>query len=327
MLITSDNLNNKLTTHKVYTLFGEEDLLINQSLDSVYNYLKEQGFSYKIPFDIGANSSFDAIHSEITNSSILSPNKILAIRISSTATKVTTNLNKIVQNLNDSVILVLIFAVDIAWQQRKTKWFIELNNNSLIIEHKKIEENQMFAWVKNQMQYLGLEVNAKVAEIIASNNIYNLPSAYNELQKIKFVYGTKHIDEDLVISQLGQNSKYNIYNLIDNALLGKSLVVNKIYKLKNFEQSYLINLLYNQLKQLINIQLYLKDKVSLDNALAKAKVWKIKESVIKFALSNNPYPKLQKLLLELGRIERSIKGRDYLDADVKLLELLLKLGK
>jgi DNA polymerase-3 subunit delta len=57
----------------------------------------------------------------------------------------------------------------------------------------------------------------------------------------------------------------------------------------------------------------LKTNQTIETVLRNHRVWQKRKPLISNALKKHSYQKLQKLLLTLGRIDRSIKGMDNLN--------------
>jgi DNA polymerase-3 subunit delta len=320
-----NSLADNLDLQNLYLLFGAEELLISQSKDKILKNLKNSGFENKYIFDIDAKFNFTELNNELVAGDLFSTKKIIQLNITSFGVKITKELTEIVENIKQGVV-VLIIAGKLTPAQQKTKWFSSINSQGLVINHKEIYPNQMQNFVILQMEKIGLIKNLEVAKIIAENNEGNLLNAFNEIQKLKFMFGSGEIDTNKFIEQSRQQSIYSPYALIDSAMLGNTNNVIKIYKVLKMDSNYLCSLLYGNVKQLIDIHLKIKQKVSLDNALSEVGVWSSKKSLFNSALKRHSYPVLQKILLKIGRVERSNKGMDNKNPNQELLTILLELS-
>jgi DNA polymerase-3 subunit delta len=325
MVIDSLQLGDNLHTHNLYFLFGNEPLLITQSTDSILNALQRQGYSTKVVFDIDARFNFSNLNNELVAGDLFSSKKIIRLNVSSFSAKITTQLEAITSDIKEGVAL-LIVANTLPPAQQKSAWFKSIIDNGVVVNHKEIYPNQMQQWVLAQMQNLGLKKNPQVAEIIARNNESNVLSAFNELQKLKFIFANNEINTQEFIQQNKQNSMYRPYHLIDTALLGNSQKVMEMFKVLKMDNNYLCSLLITQVKQLIAIHLQLKQNITLATAFKNCGVWSSKEKVVNIALKKHSYPILQKILLRLGRVDRSIKGLDTQDPQQELLTILLAIA-
>ena len=150
-----------------------------------------------------------------------------------------------------------------------------------------------------------------------------------EIQKLKIAYPDGHINPEEFLNQIDQQSHYSVFGLIDDALKGDSIKVNKIFNSLVDETTppvIIISSLYREIKSLITMSVELKDNESIDTILAKHRVWQKRKPLISNALNKHPYQRLQKMLLSLGRIDRSLKGMDNLNVYDELRSVLITLS-
>ena len=70
----------------------------------------------------------------------------------------------------------------------------------------------------------------------------------------------------------------------------------------------------------------LKTNQTIESILNNHRVWQKRRPLISNALKKHSYQKLQKLLLRLGRIDRSLKGMDNLDVYDELQNVVIALS-
>ena len=70
----------------------------------------------------------------------------------------------------------------------------------------------------------------------------------------------------------------------------------------------------------------LKTNQTIDSILNNHRVWQKRKPLITNALRTHNYQMLQKLLLRLGRIDRSLKGMDNLDVYDELQNVVISIS-
>ena len=113
-----------------------------------------------------------------------------------------------------------------------------------------------------------------------------------------------------------QQSQYSVFGMIDSALQGDSEKVNKIFKSLVEDATppvILISSLYREIKNLVTMAIELKTNQTIESVLSNHRVWQKRKPLISNALKKHSFQQLQKLLLTLGRIDRSLKGMDNLN--------------
>ena len=116
---------------------------------------------------------------------------------------------------------------------------------------------------------------------------------------------------------------------VDAALQGDTERVNKIFNSlvdDSIPPVILISSRYREIKNLATMSIELKTNDSIDFILNKHRVWQKRKPLISTALKKHSYQKLQKLLLNLGRIDSSLKGMDNLNVYDELQNVVISLS-
>ncbi len=320
----------KKTLESLYLVFGAELLLVEQSLTQIRIAAKKQGFGDKVSFEIDVNFDWNLIIAEIYAASLFSPKRIIECRLKTgkIGVKGAKALSEIATTLPDDIVLIIIVG-KLDSNQQKSKWFKVLKQNGNIVQHWDVKPKYLVGWITNHMNELGLDSNSEVAQSIAFCTQGNLLASMQEIQKLKIAYPDGKIDTKAYLEQANQQSKYTPYGLLDAALLGDVHQVLKIYPMllsDGVMPIQISNVLYKEIKSLIEMAIELKQVRQIDTIMQNHYVWKNRKPMVTHILKRFSYQGLQKLLLSLGRIERSIKGMDNLLVVNELRTLLLNLA-
>ncbi len=332
MNIKPERLQNSITEKlaSIYFAFGAEILLVEQSLSLIKATAKENGFNERFRFDIDGNFSWDSIFSLISSPSLFSEKRIIECRL--TTGKIGVKGSKALTELVESIpedILLIISSGKLEMSQQKSKWFKALDKNGIVIQHWEVQSNQLVGWITSNMSQLGLISNIEVANAIAYCTEGNLLATMQEIQKLKIAYPDGKINLQEYLNQIDQQSHYSVFGMIDSALQGDTDKVNKIFNSLVDDSTppvILIASLYREIKNLITMSIELKTNQSIDVILNNHRVWQKRKPLISIVLKKHGYQKLQKLLLKLGRIDRSLKGMDNLNVYDELQSVLLSLS-
>lgn len=324
----ANNLTSKLSA--LYFVFGPELLLIEQSLTHIRNAAKVQGFDDRVTFEVDGNFDWGAITAELSAASLFSPKRIIECRLKTgkIGVKGSKALTKIASNL-PADILFIVSTGKLDFAQQKAKWFKTLDANGVIVQVWEVQRDHLIGWIANHIRAEGLTANPKIAEGIAYFTEGNLFASMQEIQKLKMAYPDGNIDADAYLKQLNQQSHYTVYNLVDSALLGNSEQMLKIYATMTDDTAMPIMLsstLYREISTIIAMAIELQQVKQVESVMESHRVWKSRKPIIGTALRRLPYQHLQKMLLLLGRIDRSIKGMDNLNVINELRLLLLTLS-
>ena len=332
MNIKPEQLQNSLSKQiaSIYFAFGAEILLVEQSLSMIKEVARQDGFNERFRFDIDGNFSWENIISLISSPSLFAEKRILECRLTSgkIGVKGSKALTEIVETLPEDILLI-ISSGKLEMAQQKSKWFKALDKNGVIIQHWEVQSSQLVGWITRNMSQLGLESNTEVANAIAYCTEGNLLATMQEIQKLKIAYPDGKINLQQYLNQIDQQSQYTVFGMIDSALQGDTDKVNKIFRSLKDDSTppvILISSLYRELKNLVTMSIELKTNQTIESILNNHRVWQKRKPLISNALKKHSYQKLQKLLLKLGRIDRSLKGMDNLDVYDELQNVVISLS-
>ena len=117
--------------------------------------------------------------------------------------------------------------------------------------------------------------------------------------------------------------------MIDSALQGDTDKVNKIFNSlvdDSTQPVIIISSLYREIKNLVTMSIELRSNQTIESILNNHRVWQKRKPLISNVLKKNSYQRLQKLLLKLGRIDRSLKGMDNLNVYDELQNVVISLS-
>ena len=332
MNIKPEQLQNSLSNQlaSTYFAFGAEILLVEQSLSMIKGIARENGFKERFRFDIDGNFSWDSIISLISSPSLFAEKRIIECRLTTgkIGVKGSKALTEILETLPDDILLI-ISSGKLEMAQQKSKWFKTLDKKGIIIQHWEVQSNQLVGWITRNMSQLGLGSNIEVANAIAYCTEGNLLASMQEIQKLKIAYPDGKINLREYLNQIDQQSQYSVFGMIDSALQGDTDKVNKVFNSLVDDSTppvILVSSLYREIKNLVNMSIELKTNQTIESILNNHRVWQKRKPLISNALKKHSYQKLQKLLLRLGRIDRSLKGMDNLDVYDELQNVVIALS-
>ena len=313
-----------------YFAFGAEILLVEQSLSIIKAAARENDFSERFRFDIDGNFSWDSLISLISSPSLFAEKRIIECRLTSgkIGVKGSKALTDVVETLPADILLI-ISSGKLEMAQQKSKWFKALDKNGVIIQHWEVQSNQLVGWITGNMKQLGLDSNIEAANAIAYCTEGNLLATMQEIEKLKIAYPDGKINMEEYLDQIDQQSQYSVFGMIDSALQGDTYKVNKIFNSlvdDSIPPVILISSLYREIKNLVTMSIELKTNKSFELIFNKHRVWQKRKPFILNALKTHSYQKLQKLLLKLGRIDRSLKGMDNLNVYDELQNVVISLS-
>jgi len=295
----------QLKQHKispVYLISGDEFLLVQEACDFVRKLAIDSNYSEREVFHIETGFNWERFVASTSNSSLFGEKTLIELNLNG---KIGDIGSEVLQNYfqkpaKDKIILIIIGKLDAA--QQKTKWFKALDACGLVVQIWPIDASQMPAWIMKRLAQHNLKTNAQGVKILADYAAGNLLAAAQEIEKLSLIYGDGNITAEQIIAVITDNSRFNIFNLMDTALAGnKSLVLHILDNLKaeDTEPTIILWSIARELRVLINMSLG-----------AEQNVWDKRKALFRQALSRHKTNSLQNLLQQAASIDRIIKGAD-----------------
>ncbi len=116
-----------------------------------------------------------------------------------------------------------------------------------------------------------------------------------------------------IIAVITDNARFNVFNLLDTALAGKtSLVIRMLDNLKSegVEPTIILWAIARELRSLINMSFAIGQGVATEQVMAKSNVWTNRKALVKKALARHDLVGLQNLLKQVAQVDCIIKGAD-----------------
>ena len=297
MNISLENLNDALKKklHNHYLLSGDEPLLIQESLDLIRSAATKVGFNSKEIYNY-YNQKESCDWNEILRSqntlSLFSEKKILEIRLHSLrlGRSGSSSILDVLNNSNDDV-LIIISCPKLDKTANSSKWIKRIKEIGGIIQVWPIKGNQLSLWLKNKFREKNLTITQEAIDLLIDRVDGNLLAASQAVEKIYLSYQGKDINEKIIDAAISDDSRYNVFQLIDIALQGKLQLCLKILsKLKNegTDAVPIIALLIKEIRILATISGYIDEGLSKTGALTKAintrLIWQSRKDVVNTCL-------------------------------------------
>ncbi len=214
-------------------------------------------------------------------------------------------------NPQKSTILVICYkykSVD-----KRTSLYKQLDKKAVVLESKKIYDNQVSAWIDNYLKGKGYTIGPKASAILAESLGTSLSKITNELDKLMINLPPKaEVTLDIIQTNIGISKDFNVFEF-QNALAKKDVLkANRIvnYFGSNEKEHPLITtiaILYGYFTKLMLIH-YLPDKQNKSIAGLGIAFPFIED--YKTAVRNYPMDKLKRIFSYLREYDLKSKGVD-----------------
>ena len=306
--------------HSLYTLHGDETLLVQEAADLIRATARAQGYTERSVFTVaGAHFDWGEVLAAGGSMSLFADRQMVEVRIPSG--KPGKDGSAALQQLadtargNDSVLtLVLLPRLDKA--TRSSAWFAALDGQGVSLQIDSVERQALPQWIaqrlsQQQQRVLSGEEGQRTLQFFADRVEGNLLAAHQEIQKLGLLYPAGELSFEQVESAVLNVARYDVFKLSEAVLAGNAPRVQRMLDGLQAEGESEV-LVHYTLAEDIRALKRVKDAVTLGQPLPMAmreqRVWGLKERLFERALPRLTPMALDNLLHAAHTVDGLVKG-------------------
>jgi DNA polymerase-3 subunit delta len=330
MRIKLEQLAQHLQKHSasLYTLSGNEPLLILEAADLIRSHARQQGYTERELFIIDQYFNWSDLLNVGNSLSLFGNRRMLDIRIPSG--KPGKEGGKTIEaycNALPPETITLVTLPKVDRQGQATKWFKILEDTGVIIPVYRIEREQLPNWIGQRLAWQQQESDADTLQFLADRVEGNLLAAHQEIQKLALLYPQGHLTFNQVKDVVLNVARYDVYQLSE-AMISAD-IVRYIRILDGLHEEgtpplLILATLIEQIRQLITLRKGLDGGQPPVRLLQAARIWGDRQKTALAAAKRISLQSLMQGLSDAATIDRMIKGIAHGDTWDALLQLGLK---
>jgi DNA polymerase III subunit delta len=304
----------------LYTLHGDEPLLIQEAADAIRAAARSQGYTERSVHAVsGAHFDWGSVLAAGGSLSLFADRQILEVRIPSgkPGKDGSVALQQLAHSAvgNDSTLtLVLLPRLDKATQA--SAWFTALDGAGISIAPTPVDRQALPQWIA---QRLGLqqqrvasgEEGQRSLQFFADRVEGNLLAAHQEIQKLSLLHPAGELSLAQIESAVGNVARYDVFKLSEAVLGGQLARVQRMLDGLAAEGEAPV-LVHYTLAEDIRALKRVKDAMAggkpLPLALREQRVWGNKERLFERVLPRLSVSALQRLLHAAHQVDGIVKG-------------------
>jgi len=215
----------------------------------------------------------------------------------------------VAQCSTDNVLVIISGKLDS--YAKRAKWFKAITDHGVVLQVWPIEGNKLANWLRQRLQQKGMQVDELGLKLLLQRIEGNLLAAAQEIEKLYILYGPVKLTETQILSSVADNSRYDIFKLMDSILLGHSAKVIVILKSLMAEKLAVPVVLWaitRELRLLASLSFASSKKGRFDAVFQQYNIWDSKKNLYVQALSRAKLSDWQSLLKMCAIAEKQTKG-------------------
>ncbi len=303
----------------LYTLHGDEPLLIQEALDAIRVAARAQGFSERSSHTVsGAHFDWSEVLAAGGSLSLFSDKQILELRIPSgkPGKDGSVALQQLAQAAqgNDSVLTVVILPrLDRA--TKASAWFVALEAG-VTLEVSPVERAALPQWIAQRLAAQGQRVVAGVEgqrtlQFFADRVEGNLLAAHQEIQKLALLHPAGELGFEQIEGAVLNVARFDVFKLSEAVLAGQTARVQRMLEGLQAEGEAEV-LVHYTLAEDIRALKRVKDAIErgspLPMALREQRVWGNKERLFERVVPRLSSAALAQFLMDAHQVDGVVKG-------------------
>ena len=322
MQLTTARLIEQLSQdlRQLYTLHGDEALLLQEAADAIRASARSQGFIERHVFTVaGAHFDWSEIESACAAMSLFADKQLIDIRIPSgkPGKDGSEALQRIAQTCvgNDGV-LVLVSLPRLDKTAKSSGWFTALDTHGISLQIDPVERAALPAWIAQrlamqQQRVLAGEEGQRSLQFFADRVEGNLLAAHQEIQKLALLYPPQELSFEQIENAVLNVARFNVFKLSETVLAGQHQRVQRMLDGLRAEGASEV-LVHFALAEDIRALKRVKDAVAsgrpLPQVLREQRIWGPKERLFERVLPKLSPAMLDRLLQSAHQVDGVVKG-------------------
>ena len=309
----------------LYTLHGDEPLLIQEAADTIRSSARLQGFTERtVHTVVGAHFDWSEVLASGGSMSLFADKLLIEVRVPSgkpgkEGSQVLQQLAEAARDSDTTLTLVLLPRLDMATQ--KAAWFSALESFGVTVKVDPVERQALPAWIAQRLQQQGQRVLAgeagqRTLQFFADRVEGNLLAAHQEIQKLGLLYPAGELSLEQIENAVLNVARYTPFKLAEAVLGGQVLRVQRMLDglQAEGEAAVLVHwALAEDIRTLHRIKVAMDAGRPLPMALRENRVWGAKEKLVERALPLIRLTQLSRWLQDAHTVDGIVKGIKHPD--------------
>ena len=309
----------------LYTVHGDEALLVQEAADAIRAAARAQGFTERSVFVVsGAHFDWSAVRAAGRSQSLFAERQLLELRIPSGkpgkegAAALQQLADSAAQN-PDLLTLVLLPRLDAA--TLKSPWFTALAQHGPTLRIEAVERAQLPGWIAQRLQLQGQRVQngaegQRSLDFLADRVEGNLLAAHQEIQKLALLYPAGELGFEQIERAVLDVARHDPFKLAEAVLEAQPLRVQRMLDGLQADGSAAVLVhwaLAEDIRALWRVKSEQAQGKPLPLALREQRVWGAREKRFERVLPRLALAQLEHWLLAAHTVDGIVKGLRHPD--------------
>lgn len=319
MQLTADRLDAHLASQlaPLYTVYGDETLLVNEAVDAIRARARESGFDERDSHTVERGFDWSRLFADSRALSLFGGRRLIELRLpgGKPGRDGAEALAALPAQLSaDVMALIVLPRIDAATQ--KSAWFGALDRAGVTVRVDSVELEQLPRWIAARLQRHGLrlppgDAGRALLDFLVARVEGNLLAAHQEIEKLALLFPPGELDPEAVEQTVLNVARYSVFKLGEAVLGGDAARLLRMLRGLQAEgvPPVLVHwTLAEDVRAWLRIRQGLDAARPLPELLRANRIWGPKQKLLERVLPRLRTPELERLLLLAARCDLAVKG-------------------
>ncbi len=333
MTISSEDLAQHLKRNiaPLYSVFGDEPLLVIEAADRIRTSAREHGYSEREVLTAEQHFDWSRLRVSGVSQSLFASQRLLELRVPSGKPGIEGGkaLQEYCANLPPDTV-TLIQMPEIEWKSRKSAWFSALEAAGTMVEAKIVGIDRLPAWIASRLRMQQQSADEATLEFIAGKVEGNLLAAFQEVQKLALLFPAGELGFEQVKDAVLDVARFNVFDLGAVVLSGDSARLARTLDGLDGEgvaPQLVLWAMSEEIRTAGRVLAALSGGAPIQTALRDLRIWGPRQNLLQKHINRISQKQVEAALLHAARIDRMSKGLLKGDVWDELLQLGLRFAR
>ncbi|MGY8872707.1 MAG: DNA polymerase III subunit delta [Pseudomonadales bacterium] len=296
----------------VYLISGDEPLISAECCDQLRSAFRQKGFSEREVLHVEGQFKWEYLLECANALSLFAEQKLIEIRLGSH------KINKAASDIIQEYIahappenILLIIADKLDGGAKKSAWHKAIEQKGVCVEIWPVEINQLPGWIRHRASSKKMQLDDSAVQLLCDRVEGNLLAAKQELDKLHLLHPNGVLTAEQIVDAVSDNSRYDVYGLMDTIALGQSercIKILNVLRQEGIEPPIVLWALTREIRTLYAISQGLERGLAYDTICQKERIWGKRKQTLRRCAERLSLTTLEDLLKTSQQLDKVIKG-------------------
>jgi DNA polymerase-3 subunit delta len=327
--ISSDNLASTLTRDlkHVYLVSGDEPLLVGEAADAIRARARAAGFTERELHFVERGFDWSELRASSQTLSLFAEKRIIELRMPGSPGDDGTDwiMQVAEQAADDQLILIITGKLD--GRTQNSKWVTAIERAGVLVQVWPIDTAKLPGWIRERLSRKGFTADAAAVSMLADRVEGNLLAAHQEIEKLALLVPPGEVSAEAILEAVSMSARFDVLQLGEAAMRGhgaRALRILEGLRAEGVEATLVLWAINKDVQWIAKVLHHMRSGMNVDAAMNAEYVWRPRQAAMKQALARLKSGQVRGLVVDAGRVDRSIKGALRSDPWVELEALLAR---